>query len=72
MTATVRVRCAGCGDYYAISARVEYEHRRRGLPHRCARCRGIGAGPSPAMVARMKTWWIQTYGLSEIRSWPRF
>jgi len=64
------VTCAGCGDWFELSARVEYEHRRSGVPHLCRRCRGIHSGPKASMVEAAKAWWLSRYTLDELRTWP--
>ena len=69
-TPTALVVCADCGTSFELSKRNVLEHERRGMPDRCGRCRHPDAGPSPAQVERMKSWWVTTYGLDNVRSWP--
>jgi DNA-directed RNA polymerase subunit RPC12/RpoP len=66
----VEVICSDCGVEFELHRRNEFEHRRRGLPHRCRRCRHPQSSPSPAAVARARAWWLERYSLAELRSWP--
>src|SRR5947209_439897 len=64
-TPVVEVACADCGAGFELSVRNEYEHRSRGLPHRCRRCRHPKRAPSPAVLARMRAWWLARFTLDE-------
>jgi len=70
-TPRVTVTCSGCGFTFELSRRTKLEHERRGVPYCCRACRYPDAGPTRAAVDTMKGWWITTYGLTEVRSWPR-
>ena len=67
---TVTVVCGECGSRYELSRRNKLEHERRGMPHRCPGCRHPHTEPTPAQVEAMKDWWVTTYGLDNVRSWP--
>jgi len=70
MTPTVSVVCGSCGDRFELSRRNEYEHRRLGRPRLCSRYRHSGAGPSKAQVAAAREWWLDSFTLAELGSWP--
>jgi hypothetical protein len=67
---SVLVQCGECADYFELSRRNVREHERRGVPHKCARCRGVNPGPSPAAIEQAREWWLRRYTLAELQSWP--
>jgi hypothetical protein len=69
-TPTVQVVCADCGDEFGLSRRTVLDHRRRGMPDLCHSCRHPDSGAGLAAIAAARKWWLQTYSLEEIQSWP--
>jgi hypothetical protein len=67
---TVVVTCVECAGDFNLSARREYEHRKRGTPARCEPCRFLPKPPDPAQLEALKLWWLARYELAELQRWP--
>ena len=67
---TVVVTCAECGVDFYLSARREYEHRKRGMPALCGACRHPPKPPDPRTLRAMRRWWLDRFTLDELQSWP--
>jgi hypothetical protein len=65
--AAVEVRCGSCRTAFTLSARNEYEWRRKGLAPVCSECRRPAVTLTDAERDRYFAWWRARFTDDELR-----